>query len=121
MNILRMRFETHWTWLDFQTVVREAVELSKPTGRRVDVIADVSEGLTVPEGAISQFGTIDRLLPDELGLIVVTGGGTFQNMLIELFRKVKPLQGEYWRTAKNLEQARAIIAADRIKEGNHVD
>ena len=112
-SILRWDFETDWGWDDFRRAFEKSVDMGGDVGYRVDVIPYAGAIQQLPMGALREFQRIERNLPDNTGLIVITGGNTFTNAIINVFAKVNRINT--WMTAKTLEDARAIIARDREK------
>jgi hypothetical protein len=108
-TVLRFDYTTPWTWEDLRGAVQEASRMSADLGYIVSVINDVSHASALPDGALVTFRGIARLTPDNTGLIVIAGGGMLVDTMITMFRRLSGAQGANWRTAKSLDEARAMI------------
>jgi hypothetical protein len=108
-TILRFDYTTPWTWEDLRAAVQEASGMSRDIGYTVCVINDVTRASALPDGALVTFRGISRLTPDNTGLIVIAGGGMLVDAMITMFRRLSGAQAANWRTAKSLDEARAMI------------
>jgi len=111
-TLIRWDFETDWHWDDFRAAFEKSVEMGGSVGYRVDVIPFAAATVKLPLGALGEFNRLHRQLPDNVGLIVIAGGSPFTNMIISTFASLNRITT--WRTAPTLQDARALILADRI-------
>ena|SRR5688572_29295682 len=108
-TVLRFDYSTPWTWEDLRHAVQTASDMSRDMQRVVSVINDVSHASALPDGALVTFRGIARVTPDNTGLIVVAGGGMLVDAMISMFRRLSGSQAANWRTAKSLDEARAMV------------
>lgn len=113
-SIIRWNFDAEWDWNDFHQAFKSALELSLSVNRRVDVIPYVGETPKVPPGMMSHFKSIENKMPDNVGLIIVTGAPMLTNVVIEMFTRI--YRAKKWTTASNLEAAYQMIAESRKVE-----
>lgn len=114
-SILRWNFQVEWLWADFNTAFEQSLVMIGSVGQRVDLIPFAEMVVNIPIGVLGEFKRLQRHLPPNTGLIVVTGGSRFTNTVIDTFVRLNDIQS--WRTAATLEEARSIIAADRASMG----
>jgi len=113
-TIVRWDFGREWTRADFKNAFNTTLQMARSVDGRIDVIPFIRHTPTVPQGILSDFGHIDRYISPNVGLVVVTGGNTFGQLLIDTFKRIYKV--ENWITAPTLEDARRVIHADRVKE-----
>lgn len=111
-TILRWDFDPEWTWDDFWAAFDESVRLGDGYTHRVDVMPNVTNTKQLPIGALGAFKRVDSRKPDYTRLVVVAGPDTVTSLLIKTFAQVNRIDS--WRTAKTLDEARAIIHKDRL-------
>lgn len=112
-TIIRWDFGETWLWEDFHNAFSQSLDLSNAVSHRVDVIPYLKMTRSVPPNALAQFNRIQRQMPANTHLIVITGGNPFENAIISAFRAA--YRADTWRTAKTLEDARALIQREREK------
>ncbi len=110
-TIIRWDFEPEWDWSDFWEAFSESIRIGEGYTKRVDVIPNVTHTKRLPIGALGAFKSVDTRLPDFVKLVVVAGSDSMTRMMIKTFAQINRIDS--WRTATTLEEARAIIAADR--------
>ncbi|MBZ0279859.1 MAG: hypothetical protein K8L97_03905 [Anaerolineae bacterium] len=114
-SIIRWDFGETWNWDDFQNAFEQSLQLALKADHRIDVIPNLSYSKVVPPSALTQFNRIQRQMPDNTTLIVITGGSVFDNAIISAFRAAYRV--ESWRTARTIDEARIIIHQSRSENG----
>ncbi|MBI1276904.1 MAG: hypothetical protein GC179_02120 [Anaerolineaceae bacterium] len=110
-SIVRWDFEPEWDWNDFWEAFAESIRIGEGYSKRVDVIPNVTNTKRLPIGALGAFKSVDTKLPDFVNLVVVAGSDSITRMVIKTFAQINRIDS--WRTATTVDEARAIIAADR--------
>lgn len=110
-TIIRWNFQVNWRWADFHAAFEQSLVMGEAVQRRIDLIPFTGMVVGIPVGVLGEFQRLQRQFPPNTCLIVVTGGNRFTNTVIETFAHQNHIFN--WRTALTLDEARAIIAADR--------
>ena len=110
-SIIRWDFEANWDWSEFRKAFEISLEMANSVEHRIDVIPDTSNTEYMPPGALAQFKHISDNVPDNTHLIIITGGNTLTNIMIQTFAKIWRIST--WRTAKTLAEAHEIISQNR--------
>lgn len=113
-SIIRWDFEDPWTWDDFRAAFKQSVDMAADLGYRVDIIPNATQIKQLPIGALGEFKRTQANSPENTGLVVITGGNMMTNTIIQTFSKVNRI--DQWRTARSLDEARAMIMRDREKD-----
>jgi len=113
-TIIRYEFETRWSWGDLYAASDEGTALLDSVGHRVDFIADLRGTSHLPGDFMQHAGRIAGGTHPRRGIVVVVGASPvlrgLSNTVGFLFRKAtKDL-----RFADTLEEARTLIAAERV-------
>src|SRR5690606_30177008 len=112
-TVIRYDYEGKWTWDELYEVTKTAVEMFKSVPHRTNVIHNLTNSSALPGGALSHAQRFSAQNPDNWGISVVVGTGSFVSSLIQVFRKVYRQFGERYYIAPNLDKAREIIAEHR--------
>ncbi len=110
-SIIRWDFDPEWDWNEFWSAFNTSIQMAEGYTRRVDVIPNVTNTKRLPIGALGAFKTVDTKMPDFTKLVVVAGSDSVTRLMIKTFAQINRIDS--WRTATTVEEARAIIAADR--------
>lgn len=112
-SIIRWEFGEKWSWDDFYAAFDQSLQMAQTVDHRIDVIPDLTRSTWVPPNALTNFNRIQRQMPSNTHLIVITGGSRFDNTLITTFKAIYRINT--WRTASTLDEARNIIQQERLK------
>ena len=111
-SILCYRFQRGWTWIDIFAALRQGSEMVASSDQRVDVIMDLSQANTVPNGAISQLRhSYNNAKLSNLGVTVLVGTNVFWEKLIEVTNRLAGSIAEKWQLkfAANITEAHQLI------------
>jgi hypothetical protein len=114
-DVYRFDFTGRWTWDEVFRAINEAVEMGSVTVRN-DVILMLEDANYLPSGAIEKVKNISHIAPHNGGLFIMVGLGAFPAVFLNVFRRLYP-EGQFWRTVRTIEEARAIIRQHRIDAG----
>lgn len=103
-----------WTWEDTWQALDETNAIQAAHGRRTDNIIDMRQAGSLPQGNVlgvmrrgyNQGGSV---------LTLVVGASAFIHGLLNAFSGI--YRTAAMRTADSIEEAQAIIAADRLENG----
>ena len=113
-TIIYARYE-HWSWDDFYNAVKITTDLSLTVNHNVDIIAHLADSI-IPQGsAFSHSGAALKQDNDKLGLIVVVTSNRFILSLMQVSSRIVPGWQKKYRMSDTLENARELIAQERIK------
>jgi hypothetical protein len=110
--------EGTWTWDEYHTTLDTIMNDFKIVQKRVDLVIDRAPGSNMPKGSsMPHFQRAMRIMPPNVGLIVMVTTNGFARAIVSIFSKVYPNND----TAKlvmvgSLSEARARIARDRLKQ-----
>lgn len=110
-TIVMVKFESGWTWEDFDASVDQSYVLMKECDHPVHVIVDSLEAPMPPSPQV--IGHLQRAWmsrPSNFGVQVMVGGESFVNVVANVFSKVFPTAGAVTPVAKTVEDAYAKIA-----------
>ena len=113
---LRYEYEGKWTWDEVNSATDQVVARMRETPHPVSIIHDLSQSPGLPSGALTQAHHFTRDLPENWDISVVTGSGTFTEALLNIFSRVYKKLGEHYKTAPSLEEARALIIAQKAQK-----
>jgi hypothetical protein len=116
-TVLRWELVEGETW-DARAVAYSMYDVLENLGGRVDLIINLSEPKSAHlHGIVARFIDEARYLPDNVTLIVVTGGSEFGSRLVEAFTHAYRQTGKNWLIAESLDDARNLILVDREQAG----
>jgi hypothetical protein len=117
-TVVRLDFGEGWTWRDYDRAVDVANALIAGRPHAVDVISNLLLSPNMPLGPVlSHLYRTKRLLPKNVGCMVVVGGGAAFRHLLGLFLDVFPQLGRKTVLANSVAEARAVIARRRREPG----
>lgn len=104
-------YEGTWSLNDFYAAVHESNRLMETVDYRVNVIFDVRNSRTFPNGFMGAIRTLSRKPHPNNGVMVIVGGNAFMRVFYDVFTRVYPMQSAAQQTfmAANYEEARAIF------------
>jgi hypothetical protein len=112
-TVVRYDFQGSWTWDELYAVYYEAIGMEKSVTHRVDVILDMSTSSRIPGNAILHVKNLAEKQPSNMGISVFVTRNPFivsmYNMAVRVYGKV----AFYFRIAKTLDEAHAMIATAR--------
>ncbi len=111
-SIICYHFERGWSWTDIFTALGKGSEMVASTDHRVDVIMDLSQANTVPNGAISQLRhSYSNAKSGNMGVTVLVGTNIFWEKLIEVTNRLAGSASEKWQLkfASNVTEAHQLI------------
>jgi hypothetical protein len=85
---------------------------------RVDLVIDRAPGATMPKGSsMPHFQRAMRIMPPNVGLVVLVTSNTFARTIVSIFSKVYPsADNTKLVMVGSLAEARTRIARDRMKQ-----
>lgn len=114
-TIIRWDYEGKWTWVEVSTAFETVVRLMRSVDHTVCIIHDLSRSAGLPGAALTNARRFTAALPENWDISVVVGAGTFIESVLSVFSKVYQKLGARYRTARSLDEARALIAQHRSK------
>lgn len=118
-TILRYDIRGKWTWEDLFSARDQVFALmDSVNAKRVDAIIHFKESLNLPPGAMSQLKQLREHPHPKAGLTVMVGANRFMRTMFGTFTKVYNTATGHsvdFVYAKSLEEARDVIARDRIR------
>ncbi|MBX3083673.1 MAG: hypothetical protein KF716_18715 [Anaerolineae bacterium] len=114
-HIIYMDFDGKWSWSEFQDARRQVRVLADAVDYPVYFIIDFSEGFPPPPDTLRVVyrSMIDH--PRNASTSVIVSQSAFVDTLYNIFVKAFPLLGDRLRLARNVEEARVILANLRLR------
>ena len=109
--------EGTWTWDDYHKTLDEIANQFKATQRRVDLVIISKPNAIVPKGSsMPHYQRAMRIMPPNLGLLVMVTNNTFARTIVSIFSKVYPNKDNVKLVmVASLDEAKIRIASDRMK------
>ena len=110
--------EGSWTWDTYHETLDGIVNQFKTVQHRVDLVIDRSPGSTMPKGSsMPHFQRAMRIMPPNVGLVVLVTTNTFARTIVSIFSKVYPNKDNTKLVmVGSLNEAHNRIARDRMKQ-----
>jgi len=107
-----------WTWDEYHHALDQIADEFKATQNRVDLIIMTAPGSIVPKGSsMPHYQRAMRIMPDNLGLMVMVTSNAFARTIVSIFTKVSPKKGNIKLVmVPSLNDAKLRIANDRMKK-----
>ena len=107
-----------WTWDDYHKALDEIVVHFKTVQHRVDLVIDRAPGSSMPKGSsMPHFQRAMRIMPPNVGLLVMVTSNAFARTIVSIFTKVYPNKDNAkLLMVGSLMEARTRIARDRQKQ-----
>lgn len=112
-SIVVYDFAESWSWNDLYPAFEQALEMQHSVTHRVDVILEFPSLVGIPPNAISNLVSISKKQPDNLHLSVFLTRASLISAILRVASNLSPVARDYYRTAKTLDEALAIIQDDR--------
>lgn len=119
-TILLFEFEGRWTWEEFYITHAEFNRLLQARDYMVYTIIDLrNSGLYVPPNALTHTRNIaDRQQPNA-GITVFVSSNRFLQLLFKTGTTIHANFARYFRMVGTLDEAEALIAAEKAAEPTH--
>lgn len=114
--------EGSWTWDLYHETLEDIMNQFRVVQHRVDLVIDRAPGATMPKGSsMPHFQRAMRIMPPNVGLVVLVTSNTFARTIVSIFSKVYPnADNTKLVMVGSLAEARTRIARDRMKQvGTH--
>ena len=107
-----------WTWGAYHEALDDIANQFKATQHRVDLIIMSAPGSIVPKGSsMPHYQRAMRIMPPNLGLLVMVTSHTFARTIVSIFTKVYPNKDNVKLVmVPTLSEARIRIMNDRMKQ-----
>ena len=107
-----------WTWDEYHQALDHIASEFKATQKRVDLIIMSEPGAIVPKGSsMPHYQRAMRIMPDNLGLLVMVTTNAFARTIVSIFTKVYPNKDNVkMMMVASLNDARTRITNDRMKQ-----
>jgi len=110
--------EGTWTWDAYHEALDNIANQFKAIQRRVDLVIMSAPNAIVPKGSsMPHYQRAMRIMPPNLGLLVMITTNTFARTIVSIFSKVYPSKDNLKLVmVASLYEARTRIANDRMKQ-----
>ena len=110
--------EGSWTWDLYHETLEDIMNQFRVVQHRVDLVIDRAPGATMPKGSsMPHFQRAMRIMPPNVGLVVLVTSNTFARTIVSIFSKVYPnADNTKLVMVGSLAEARTRIARDRMKQ-----
>ena len=110
--------EGTWTWDDYHSSLDSIANQFKATQRRVDLIIMSAPNAIVPKGSsMPHYQRAMRIMPPNMGLLVLVTTNTFARTIVSIFSKVYPNKDNVKLVmVASLHEALTRIETDRLKQ-----
>src|SRR5215831_17349536 len=86
-TLLRYRYIGKWTWDEYIAANEQAVRLARSVDHSIDVIADFSEAILLPDKALSGFKRSMENSRYTFGVAVIVSRSELVRRLVDLFQR----------------------------------
>lgn len=109
-TVVRWDLTGRWTWQEFAAAQEESDAMVISVAHLVDVIANLEQSPTLPENPLSHYRQAVARKPENRGLVVFAGAGTFVQAMGQIFNRVfgERIQDEIVFVA-TVEEARRFL------------
>ncbi|MCA0457309.1 MAG: hypothetical protein LCI00_25280 [Chloroflexi bacterium] len=117
-SIMTCTGEGMWTWDEYHEALDEIASQFRLAQRRVDLIIIRAAGSATPKGSsMPHYQRAMRIMPPNLGLMVMVTTNAFARTIVSIFSKVYPNKDNIKLVmVGTLADAQARIVADRLKQ-----
>ncbi len=107
-----------WTWDEYHQALDQIANEFKATQSRVDLVIMSEPGAIVPKGSsMPHYQRAMRIMPDNLGLLMMVTTNTFARTIVSIFTKVYPNKDNVkMMMVASLNEAKTRIENDRMKQ-----
>jgi hypothetical protein len=116
-TVIRCTGEGTWTWDEYHEALDSIMNQFKMVHHRVDLVIDRAPGSNMPKGSsMPHFQRAMRVMPDNVGLVVLVTDNSFARAIVSIFSKVYPNKDNAKLVmVGSLSDARTKITRDRVK------
>lgn len=115
-TIMIHRYEEPWTIADYYAHIRRNYDLIEEVGHRVDIINDLRDLVQIPPDIIGAIRHAAHSAHENEGINMIVAANTLIQILVEKVYSSANVDVTPIRFVDTIEQALAVIAADRQKE-----
>ena len=117
-TIMSCTGEGIWTWDDYHTTLDEIAKQFVAARRRVDLVIMSAPNAVVPKGSsMPHYQRAMRIMPPNMGLLVLVTTNTFARTIVSIFTKVYPNKDNVKMVmVASLHEALTRIETDRMKQ-----
>jgi hypothetical protein len=113
-TLLLLTLEEGWTWAEYHDVVRQLATMIRQLDYTVDAVVEITSRVPFPSGsALSQLRQVARILPENIGVIVVVSPNPFVKTINNILIQMTPKLRQMVELADTREEAHAVVAARR--------
>ena len=111
-----------WTWEEYHATLSQIVQLFKQVNQRVDLIITRETSSAMPPGSpMPHFQRAMRVMPPNVGLVVLVNTGSFSRALVSIFTRLAGNKTSHdLIIVGSVEEARAKIASHRAEHPSAV-
>ena len=115
-RVIRYQLEGDWDWADFDYAILESLQFSEELSHNIDVIFDLSQSNSIPDGIVLYFKKLLKTVPANRRHFVVVGTNPQLSVIVTMFNRIfKSVSGRISYT-DTLERARSYIAYLQAEE-----
>ncbi len=110
--------EGTWTWDEYHAALEDIARQFTAAQRRVDLVIMRGAGSSTPKGSsMPHYQRAMRIMPPNVGLMVMVTTNTFARTIVSIFSRVYPSKDNMKLVmVGTLAEARSRITNDRIKQ-----
>lgn len=112
-SIVVSKFADPWDWNDFYMAGETATMLAGTVSHPVALVSDISGTRSLPANAMVHFRAINRSSIPNVDLVLIVGGDTYTNTVIEMFQRLNKNEPINWIVVSSMSEARRQIAESR--------
>lgn len=107
-----------WTWDEYHAALEDIARQFTAAQRRVDLVIMRAPGSVTPKGSsMPHYQRAMRIMPPNVGLMVMVTTNTFARTIVSIFSKVYPSKDNMKLImVGTIAEARTRITNDRIKQ-----
>jgi hypothetical protein len=116
-SVMRITFAKAWSWNEMDTIIAEAHAMMDAVYHQVDMIVDMKEGGSIPEGAFWRFHKLAQVKHRNRGRVIVVGGNSFIRTMSDTVRRLANdfFDTETFTLVSTVEEARATLFKMRFE------
>jgi hypothetical protein len=107
-TILRFEADGEWTWPEYDKFIDTLVEEVKAQNHEVHIIVLAAKQFP-PGSPIPHLRRVTKLMPDNVGKIVISGGNLFVRSINTAVSKIHPAMSKQLMFAADPEEARTML------------
>lgn len=107
---IRLDFEGKWNFLDFDYAMNECNGMVKKVEHPVDLIYNLAASGPLAAGAVLDLRALREPLPENHGVIAVSGDKIFARAVVSILSRIYPELGEAFVMADSVNDARILLA-----------